>query len=88
VYGARGLLTVATRVSTLASFGDLGLIPQPTSSSANEESPHWSADGKTLYFDSTRGGNRDLYRVPRGHRIRYARRSSPSCNRRRSTPRP
>jgi hypothetical protein len=63
--GSNSELYVTTRVSTLAAFNpNLGLISGATNSSANEEGPRWSADGKTLYFDSTRGGSRDLYRVP------------------------
>lgn len=61
--GNNSELYVATRGSALAAFGPLGLIAGATNSSANEEGPHWSADGKTLYFDSTRGGSRDLYRA-------------------------
>jgi Tol biopolymer transport system component len=55
-------LYVATRSSPLASFG----TPAPAAginSSSNDESPHWAADGKTLYFDSTRDGTRRIYRV-------------------------
>ena len=66
--GNNSELYVATRTSTLAAFGALGLIAGAVNSSSNEEGPHWSADGKTLYFDSTRsstgGGTRDLFRVP------------------------
>lgn len=56
-------LYVATRSSTLATFGVPALASGP-SSSAEDQGPKLSADGKTLYFDSTRGGNRDLWRAP------------------------
>jgi hypothetical protein len=59
--GNNSELYVATRASTLAAFGPLGLIAGSVNSTANEEGAHWSADGKTLYFDSTRGSSRDLY---------------------------
>jgi hypothetical protein len=61
--GSSSDLYVATRPTTLASFGALGLIAGATNTPADEEGPHWSGDGKTLYFDSTISGNRDLYRT-------------------------
>lgn len=54
-------LYVATRTSTFQAFGD----PAPataTNSTANEQSPHWTPDGTSLYFDSERGGSRLMYR--------------------------
>lgn len=54
-------LYVASRPSTLAAFGAPALAAG-TNSPKNEEGPRWTADGKTLYFDSTRSGNRDIYR--------------------------
>ena len=48
-------LFVATRTTTLAGFGALNATVA-TNTTANEEGPRWAADGKTLYFDSTRGG--------------------------------
>jgi Tol biopolymer transport system component len=55
-------LYVATRASPLTTFGPLALAAG-TNSPADDQTPRWSADGKTLYFDSTRGGSRALYRV-------------------------
>ena len=34
----------------------------PLNSTAAEEGPRWAADDKTLYFDSTRGGARSIWR--------------------------
>jgi hypothetical protein len=60
--GMDSQLYVASRGSTLAAFGGPALV-NGTNSTANEEGPRWSADSKTLYFDSTRSGNRDLFRA-------------------------
>jgi hypothetical protein len=54
-------LFVATRDSTFVDFG----TPKPAAvvnSSNSDEAPHWMADGKTLYFDSARSGQRAIYR--------------------------
>lgn len=61
--GANSDLYVASRTTTLAAFGALAVVAG-TNSKGNEEGPRWSADAKTLYFDSTRSGNRDIYRAP------------------------
>ena len=61
--GTNSDLYVASRTTTLAAFGALALVAG-TNSKGNEEGPRWSADAKTLYFDSTRSGNRDIYRAP------------------------
>jgi WD40-like Beta Propeller Repeat len=53
-------LYVATRTSKLASFGPLAAA-MGVNTTSNEEGPRWSADGKTLYFDSTRGGTRHIW---------------------------
>jgi Tol biopolymer transport system component len=60
--GSHNDLYVATRSSTLAAFGPLSAVAGLNSPSS-EEGPHWSADSKTLYFDSTRSGNRELFRA-------------------------
>jgi Tol biopolymer transport system component len=60
--GGNSDLYVATRDNPLATFGPLSLAAG-TNSAGNEEGPRWSADGKTLYFDSTRDGKRHIYRV-------------------------
>jgi hypothetical protein len=60
--GGNDELYVATRASPLASFG----APSPATSvnsPSNEQTPRWTADGKTLYFDSDRNkGHREIYR--------------------------
>ena len=58
--GANSDLYVATRATTFATFGALGAAAS-TNSTGNEEGPRWAADGKTLYFDSTRGGTRHIW---------------------------
>lgn len=60
--GSHNDLYVATRSSTLAAFGPLS-VASGLNSPSSEEGPHWSADGRTLYFDSTRTGNRELFRA-------------------------
>lgn len=55
-------LFIATRPSPADAFGALTLLAG-TSNPAGEEGPRLSADGKTLYFDSTRGTSRDLFRA-------------------------
>jgi hypothetical protein len=54
-------LYVATRPNTFSAFGALGAAAG-LDTAQDEQGPKWSADGKTLYFDSTRSGSRDLYR--------------------------
>jgi len=61
--GMNSDLYVASRPTTLAAFGALALVAG-TNSTGNEEGPRWAVDSKTLYFDSTRSGNRDIYRAP------------------------
>lgn len=60
--GGNDDLFVATRASALSVFG----APSPasaTNSTSNEATPRWSADGKTLWFDSSRGGHREIWRA-------------------------
>ncbi len=55
---------VVTRPNTLSTFGNPGAA-SAINSASDEQSPRWSPDGKTFYFDSSRGGgnNRDLFRA-------------------------
>jgi hypothetical protein len=59
--GGNSDLYVATRPNTWSAFGALGAA-SATNTAEDEQGPKWAADGKTLYFDSTRSGSRDLYR--------------------------
>jgi Tol biopolymer transport system component len=58
--GGSNDLFILTRSSVFATFG--GATPAAAlNSSSDDAAPKWSADGKTIYFDSTRTGARDLY---------------------------
>lgn len=53
-------LYFATRANASSPFGPLALATG-INGAGDEENPHWSADGKTLYFDVTDGSARDLF---------------------------
>jgi hypothetical protein len=59
--GGNADLYVATRPNTFSAFGALGTAAG-LDTPQDELAPKWGGDAKTLYFDSTRSGNRDLYR--------------------------
>ena len=55
-------LFVFTRSSTFATFVGAGTA-SGVDSPAEEASPRWTADARTIYFDSSRSGSRDIYRA-------------------------
>jgi len=63
--GATFDLHVAARMTTAAEFGAPSLIAGLNTTDALDGSPYINAGGTVLYFDSDRGGNREIYRAAR-----------------------
>jgi Tol biopolymer transport system component len=57
-------LFVLTRGSTFSAFAGTGTPAIGLNSPQDEGTPRWTADNQTLYFDSARTGNRDIFRAP------------------------
>ena len=56
-------LYLVTRSSVLSDFSP-ATMAAVVNSGADDATPRWTADQSSLYFDSMRGGDRDLYRAP------------------------
>jgi hypothetical protein len=61
--GAQDDLYVVSRANTFSIFGS-ATPASAVNTSADEQTPKLSADSKTLFFDRTVGGNRELYMAP------------------------
>lgn len=58
-------LYVATRATVTAAFGTPTLIAGLSTTTTLDGSPYINGDGTVLYFDSDRGGTRDIFRTSR-----------------------
>jgi Tol biopolymer transport system component len=58
-------LYVATRPTATAAFGTPTLIAGLSTTTSLDGSPYINGDGTVLYFDSDRGGTRDIFRASR-----------------------
>lgn len=65
-FGRGGDIFVAHRSCAVCTFGEAEPLPAPVNTPAGEAGPSLSADGRFLFFNSTREGSADIYVSARG----------------------